>query len=138
MWEEPLATGIETLDDHHFAALVFQSGSRRPIALVKCAVNVNTRCGAYGEMNILDPDGGPRQTLRALVLLTRTALQHAQQLGITHVETDVPPKLIGFAQRLTALAGEPMPLGARRFAGDLAQIRTRTLDTTNADGDFLT
>jgi hypothetical protein len=138
MWGEPLTTEIEVLDDHHFAALVFQEGSRRPIALVKCAVNVNTRCGAYGEMNILDPDGGPRQVLRALVLLTRTALQHAQQIGITHVETEVPDRLIDFAQRLTALAGVELPNAGRRFAGDLAQIRTRTLDTTNADGDFLT
>jgi hypothetical protein len=138
MWEEPLTTGIETIDDHHYAAVVLQEGSRRPVAVAKCAVNTETRCGQYGAMIILDDNGGPKQTLRALVLLTREALRHAQELGITHVETEVPDRLKDFAQRLTALAGDRVALDATRFAGDLAQIRTRTLDTTDGNGDFLT
>jgi hypothetical protein len=132
MWDEPLTAEPITINHHHFDTIV-TAGDGRAVARVRCSVDARTRCGYFGEMNITDNDGAPRQRLRALVLLTRESLRHAQELGITRVRTDAPPRLADFARRLTGIDGEQR--GATvRFVGDLAAIRSRTLDVTRDDG----
>lgn len=136
MWAEPLTSDVIELDRHHFLAVVFAADDKRPVAEVRCAVNVAARSGAYGEMIITRKDGAPRQVLRALVLLTRAALAHAQELGITHVQTEVPDRLLDFARKMSGEPGARITDGKTIIAGDLAGIRTAALDRSDGDGNL--
>lgn len=134
MWDEPLSNAIRTIDAHRYQAIV-HDGRGRVVAQAPCIVNTETRCGFYGAMQIIDPNGGMRQRRRALVLLTRAALAHAQAIGIVDVRTDVPDALREFAEIFTG------PLtrreGARFTArGDVRNILQRALERTDANGDL--
>ena len=137
VWSEPLTADSRIRDPWTFDTIVRQ-GDGSPVAGVRCTVNTEARTGWFGDMIITDRYGGPKQTLRALVLLTREALRQANDLGIRRVRTEVPPRLLDFARRMTALQGDAMDADAARtlIAGELAQIRTRTLDTSDADGNL--
>ena len=137
MWEEPLTTSIDTADAHHFTVRAYAGDGRKPIAEVRCSLNRTARCAAYGEMIITDRNGAPRQTERAMVLMVRAALQHAQENGAQYAMAEVPEKMIEFTQRLSGLTGAPVGKTASRlFFGDLTEMRSATLDTTDADGNF--
>ena len=105
-----------------------------PVAGVPICINTETRCGAFGAMEV-STDGAPRQRVRAMVLLVREALRFAAEQGIVTVETPTPPRMVAFASRLTGLTPEQMGAGFH-FRGDLARIRTRTLEESDANGDF--
>ena len=135
MWPEPLTP--ETIDDdaHNFRAIV-RAGDRAIVASVPCAINARAGCGVFGEMMIDDARGAPRQRQRALVLLVRESLRHAAALGVTRVQTDAPPRLAAFAARLTGIAGDRGPASGTQFRGAIDDIRTRTLDESDADGNL--
>jgi hypothetical protein len=134
-WTEPLTADARDTDAYNFIATVTDAAGVK-CAAVPCAVNRAAGCGMFGAMEIIDQDGAPRQRIRAMVLLVRTALQYAGSIGVRRVETELPDdRLLDFAARLTGR--EPERRGVRLyFAGDLADIRSRTLEETNGDGDF--
>ena len=136
MWAEPLRTAVDDTSEHEFTVRTLD-GAGVPVAEVKCGIHRPSRCGIFGEMRALRDDGAPRQRARALVLLVRASLDHAASLGIRKVSTDVPagPALRDFAAELTGLAGVDRFGGrARRYFGDLADIRSRVLQTHDDDG----
>jgi hypothetical protein len=135
MWVEPL-TPVARVEDPYTFDVIVRDGDGEPVAGVRCAVNVDARCGAFGEMIITNDHGGPKQRLRALVLLVREALNHANDLGLLHVETRVPPRLLDFARRMAGVRGVDR-VNDTRIAGELAQIRSRMLDRTRPDGTEL-
>ncbi len=135
MWPEPL-TPTSTDESPYRYTVTVHAGDGTPVAAAPCVVNRDAGTGLYGEMQILDPNGGPRQRLRALVLLTREALRHGEEIGVTDVHTDAPLRLQAFAARLTGMPGEPRGAGFR-FRGQLHQVRTVTLDESQADGALI-
>ncbi len=138
MWAEPLAAVAVDLDEHQFRVDVL-AGDGWLVAAVLCVVNREACTGFYGTMEILDDQGGARQNLRALVLLTREALRHAQALGIQHVRTEAPTRLVPFARLMSNVQGEPIDAAGTRthIHGELAQIRTHNLQVTDADGNVV-
>ncbi len=135
MWPEPLTPDAIDDDAWNFRAIV-RAGDRAIVASVPCAVNARAGCGVFGEMTIDDERGAPRQRQRALVLLVRESLRHAAALGVTRVHTDAPTRLAAFAARMTGMAGDSGSGGGRQFRGALVDIRTRTLDESDADGNL--
>ena len=137
MWSEPLTAASVIRDAQTFDTIVRDSTGLR-VAGVRCLVNVDARTGWFGEMRIDDNSGGVKQTARALVLMVREALRQAADLGIQHVRTEAPPRLVAFAQRMTNLGGRELDADGARidFAGELAGIRTWTLDTSDGDGNL--
>lgn len=134
MWAEPLTATTERTDTHTVTVTVRDSAGL-PVAAVPCAFNARAGFGVFGEMRLLDDGGGPRQKLRALVLLTREALRYADALGLTHVSTEAPERLVPFASRLAGIDG--VEAGRRRvFATELHTARTATLRATSDDGSF--
>jgi hypothetical protein len=142
VWSEPLTVDSRDIDIGRdgdvdgFATTVRQQGGTM-VAQVRCITNQQARTGFFGEMNIVDQQGAPRQTQRALVLLVREALRHAADLGIQHVRTELPPRMQSFAERIAGaqarqLAGDGTWL---TLGGDLADIRTHALETSDADGN---
>jgi hypothetical protein len=132
MWSEPLNAVTESVASHTVRVVV-RDGIGRTVAEVLCAHNADAGFGVFGTMRIVAAGGGPRQRLRACVLLTREALRYAESLGITHVHTDAPARLVPLAARLSGMAGEDA--GAmRRFSGELHVARTATLSESDADG----
>jgi hypothetical protein len=106
-WVEPLSVASADHDAYSFTVTV-RAGNGLAVAHVRCAVNVPAGCGVYGAMFIDAGNGGVRQRIRALALLTREALRHARALGITRVQTQLPARLRKFATALSGDAGLPM------------------------------
>lgn len=131
MWVEPLVASTAVAGSHTVAVTV-AAGDGTIVARVLCAHGGAANCGFFGEMVILDAGGAPRQRARALVLLVREALRHAELLGITHVETEAPPRLRAFAARMCGLLHTN---GV--FAGELSVVRSHNLLVTQADGSEL-
>ena len=130
-YPEPLTPTTRILDEHNLVAQVHAADGAL-VATAPFVVNLVAKYGAFGEMNITDDRGAPRQRQRALVLLVREALRVASDLGITHVETRAPARLFAFAERLTGMKNGPGGL----FRGEIAPIRSKTLDDTDETGDF--
>lgn len=144
MWSEPLTTTINVIptDDRNTAtydALVYD-GDVNPIATVRCQCNTSARTGFFGEMRITKPGGGPKQTHRALILLTRASLIHAATLGVQTVTTRTSRHTLAFTLRASALHGIPIatntPGEFHLVHGDLAPIQTHLLDRTDANGNL--
>jgi hypothetical protein len=132
MYVEPLTPAVKIIDAHNMRVTVLD-GIGRTVAAVPICINRQARTGDFGEMEILKADGGPRQKARALILLVRASLEYAESQGIAHVQTRAPERLRAFATRLTNF--DPDDEGeARLYRGELAAIRSHTLDTTNPDG----
>jgi hypothetical protein len=131
MWVEPLVAGNEAFGSHTVAITV-AAGDGTLVARVLCAYSRTARCGFFGEMVIVDASGAPRQRARALVLLVREALRHAETLNITHVETEAPARLRAFAARMSGL-GHADGI----FTGELSVVRSHNLLATQADGGEL-
>ena len=132
MWAEPLTATTEIVASHT-VRVVARDRSGTIVAQVLCAHNAHAGFGVFGELQIVAANGGPRQRLRACVLLTREALRYAESLGITHVHTDAPARLAPLAARLSGMTGDGTG-AARRFAGELHIARTATLSESDADG----
>lgn len=128
MWVEPLVASAANVGSHTVAVTV-AAGDGTVVARVLCAHGRAANCGFFGEMVVLDAAGAPRQRARALVLLVREALRHAELLGITHVETEAPVRLRAFAARMSGL-GHANGV----FAGELSVVRSHNLRVTAADG----
>ncbi len=134
MWPEPLIASTERLDTHTVAVTTRDSAGV-PVAAVICVHNARAGFGIFGEMRILDDRGGPRQRVRALVLLVREALRYADTIGITRVSTEAPERLVPFAARLAGIEGERVSR-RRLFHTDLHAARTATLRASGDDGSF--
>ena len=134
MWPEPLAASTRELNPYS-ADVRVRDASGALVAHVRIGYNRDFGTGYYGEMQIDDPAGGPRQKVRALVLLTREALRHAQEIGLTSVATDAPPRLAAFAARMCGFQPSPRGDGVR-FAGALYAARSAALDASDPDGNF--
>ncbi len=134
MWPEPLLADVRELDSHTVAVTVHH-GAGGPVAGVICAYNAEAGFGVFGEMRVLAEDGGPRQTVRALVLLVRTALDYAHRLGIGHVSTEAPERLHPFASRMAGVEGTRVA-GRRLYAGELHAIRSAALAASRDNGSF--
>jgi hypothetical protein len=132
MWPEPLTAVTEPVASHTVAVTV-RAADGAPVARVLCAYGTQVRCGIFGEMQIVDARGAPRQRARALVLLVREALRYAAAIGVTRVETEAPPRLRAFAARMSGLVHQ-----GGHFAGDLREVRAHHLQATDADGNELT
>jgi hypothetical protein len=131
MWTEPLTvTATQTRDAEYVVGV--HAGDGALVAMVPVATGANNRCGFFGEMNILDQNGGPRQRLRALALLVRGAIRYAAQIGIEHGETSVPDvRLRAFAEKMSGVA-----VDARgELRGALERMHTNVLDVTDEDGN---
>jgi hypothetical protein len=109
-------------------------GDGRTVAVVTCAHNAAAGWGVFGEMRIVADDGGPRQRVRALVLLVREALRYAEQIGVSHVGTEAPARLEVFAACMCGLATERPSVGRRIFVGELQAVRTAALAASDTDG----
>ena len=134
MWPEPLLADSESLDTHTIAVTVRHAGGR-PVAGVICAYNAGAGFGVFGEMRVLDEGGGPRQTVRALVLLVREALAYAAGLGLTQVNTEAPERLRPFASRMSGLDGSRVA-GRRVYSAELHAVRSAALRGSRDDGSF--
>lgn len=134
MWPEPLIASTERVDTHT-VAVTTRDSSGVPVAAVVCVHNARAGFGIFGEMRLLDDRGGPRQRVRALVLLVREALRYADTLGITRVTTEAPERLVPFASRLAGVEGARMAR-KRLFEIDLHHARTATLHASGDDGSF--
>jgi hypothetical protein len=135
MWAEPLTADTTPIGDCTVAVTV-RAGDGAPVASVRCAVNRADGFAIFGEMNIDDPSGAPRQRLRALVLLVREALRYGAEIGVVSACTEAPLRMAAFAARMTGQPGEPF--GPRvRFAGELHVMRSATLNATDPRGEFL-
>jgi len=135
LWAEPLTADTRRRDRYTFDALVRQADGRA-VAGVRCTVNPDTRTGWFGAMVITDPDGAPRQKVRALVLLVRESLREAADQGIRRVRTEAPDRMLAFARRMSGLDGLRLTDDHNLIAGELHRIRTHALETSNADGDL--
>ncbi|MBF6606811.1 MAG: hypothetical protein IVW53_14680 [Chloroflexi bacterium] len=142
MWSEPLTTTISAIptDDENTAAydaLVYD-GDLNPIATVRCECNTTARTGFFGEMRIIKPGGGPKQTHRALILLTRASLIHAATLGVQKVTTRTSRHTLAFTLRASAQHGIPIatntPGEFHLVHGELAPIQTHLLEHSDAHG----
>ncbi len=143
MWSEPLTVESRDVDVGKdgtvdgFATTVRQQGGTM-VAQVRCITNQQAHTGFFGEMNIIDTAGAPRQRQRALVLLVREALRHAANLGIQHVRTELPPRMQSFAERIAGVRARAITADGNWLAlgAELAPIRTHALETSDADGNL--
>lgn len=134
MWIEPLTASARDNGEFEFIVTV-SAGDGLAVAAVRCPHSARAGFGYFGEMAVLDPGGGARQTIRALVLLVREALRYASEIGIMRVRTDVPPRLQAFAAQISGV--EPRAdRGARTgvVAGELHEIRSHALTVSDAGG----
>jgi hypothetical protein len=133
MWAEPLTvTATQTRDAEYVVGV--HAGDGTLVAMVAVATGARNRCGYFGEMNVLDDNGGTRQRLRALALLVREAIRYAAQLGITHGETDVAldrPVLRAFAEKMSGVALDERG----HLTGPLERMHTNVLNVTDDDGN---
>jgi hypothetical protein len=133
MWQEPLAVTSRGLDAYRFVAEVADGGGS-VVGVADGLLNRDARCGYLGELRLLDANGGVRQRRRALVLLIREACRHAQALGVTQARAEATASMRALAERLSGRDGRP--IGARfLIEGDLAEIRTRLLAVSDAEGN---
>lgn len=137
MWLEPLTAGVIREDQYSLRVSVIDPRDTL-LASVRCDLNEDTGCGAFGEMNIEQPDGGPRQVSRALVLLVRAALRYAAERGITKVQTRIMPNAQVFAARVVGLdqGARFHRDGSATLSGELHHFRTRALERTTEDGSW--
>ncbi len=138
MWPEPL-TADTTLTGEHTFTVTTRAGDGRAVAQVLALHNTDAGYGLFGEMQIIDPNGGPRQRVRALALLVRQALHTAADLGITRAHTDVDatrPALLDFARRMAGRPGYHADRDRIRIGGLIHEMRTAALDATDADGNL--
>jgi hypothetical protein len=134
MWPEPLAAATAPLNPHEVTVTV-RDAEGRAVAAVRCAHNARDGFATFGEMRLLADAGGPRQRLRALVLLVREAMRYGADIGITHARTEAPARMAAFAARLSGVPGVPVA-GRRVVAAELQAMRTALLRETDADGNF--
>lgn len=133
MWPEPLtARAVPT--GRHSGDVFVVDAQRNPVAVVSCAHNAAAGWGVFGEMRILDDSGGPRQRVRALVLLVREALRYADQIGVSHVRTEAPARLEAFAARMCGLTPERPSPNRRTFVGELHAARSTALAVSDDSG----
>jgi hypothetical protein len=133
MWPEPLTPAARDLDEYRFAVDV-TDGSGAVVATAAALVNRGARCGYLASVDIIEPDAGPRQVRRAIVLLAREACRHAQALGITTTSAEFTPATRALGERLAGTPGEQ--IGARhRVRVDLAQMRSHLLNITDDQGN---
>jgi len=135
MWAEPLTAETVVLDAYSCAVVAY-AGDGLPVARVLCAYNVPAGTGVFGEMSVVDQGGGPRQRIRALVLLVREALRFGAEIGIVSAHTDAPPRLAAFAARMSGLPGEPFGPYVR-FGAALHVMRSAALNATDPRGEFV-
>src|SRR2546423_13515005 len=111
MWIEPLTAVVRELDEHMFGVAVVD-GDGTVCAHVRVAYSVEIATGCFGAIVMDDASGAPRQRLRAMVLLVREALRHAQQtLGLQHAFTEAPRRLQPFASRMFGIDGDDVTAG---------------------------
>ncbi len=138
MWAEPLTAVIRDFDDQMYGVAVL-AGDGTLCAHVRVAYSAEISTGCFGVMVIDDPSGAPRQRRRAMVLLVREALRHAQQaLGLQHAFTEAPRRLQPFAARMFGIDGDDVTAGrgdAIVFRRHLADVRTNVLAISDADGN---
>jgi hypothetical protein len=133
MWPEPLTAAALDIDEYRFRVELSAGPDAQLVATAWCLVNQGARSGYLAEISI-DPDGGARQKRRAIVLLVRECCRHAQALGITSCHAELSQAMRALGERLAGVAGEPA--GARyRVTVDLAEMRSRLLSITDADGN---
>ena len=116
--------------------MIALDGAGRTVASVPCAHNAAAGWGVFGEMRVVAEDGGPRQRVRALVLLVREALRYAEQIGVTHVRTEAPARLELFAARMCGLTPERPSPDRRTFTGELHVARTAALAASDDTGNL--
>lgn len=134
MWLEPLIARVIYRSETSVLVSILDADDI-PVAAVACAVNTRAGCGMFGAIEFLEPGGTRAQQMRAMVMLTRGALDHAAELGVTRVSTiNIPPTMRDFAERMSGLRVSVRG-GQLHMTGDLADIRTHILDTTDSDGN---
>ncbi|MBF6601268.1 MAG: hypothetical protein IVW36_12245 [Dehalococcoidia bacterium] len=135
MWSEPL-TPTSTDEGPHTFATTVHDATGATIATASCTVNTEARSGFFGEMQLLNHAGGPKQIERALTLLVRASLAHAAALGIQHVHTRVPHRLLAFSRRACGRPALPLTAGGSLslLHGDLADIHSHLLEHSDAHG----
>lgn len=126
-WSEPLR--LTTTERANSIVAELRDTNGTIVASVICPFSADAKCGYFGSVTT-EPGGTPRQTARALVLLTRTALKWAADHGITTVETDAPPGLRALAARISGLSH----VGGT-FRGDTAATLSTVLNRTMQNGD---
>jgi hypothetical protein len=136
MWDEPLAATAREIDAYTIVVSVSDARAIE-VARVLCGYNALARSGVFGEMQIVDANGGARQRLRALVLLVREALRFAAGAGLTNVLTEAPERLAPFATRMSGIDAQPIG-GRRLFAGELHVVRSVALRESDDAGNLAT
>ena len=138
MWTEPLTPVVRDFDEHMYGVAVL-TGEGTVCAHVRVAYSLEISTGCFGAIVIDDASGAPRQRLRAMVLLVREALRHAQQtLGLQHASTEAPRRLQPFAAKMFGIDGDDVTAGrgdAIAFRRQLADVRTHVLSVSDADGN---
>ena len=139
MWPEPLTADTVVLTKYS-VLIRTHAGAGAVVARVLAVYNPEARYAVFGEMQIVDQAGGPKQRVRALALLVREALRYADSIGITAAHTPVPagrPALLAFARRMSGKPGEPDANNIDvRIGGALYEMRTAALAATDADGNL--
>ena len=136
VWSEPLTADSEDQNAHTFATTL-RDATGRPLAGVVCAVNREARTLWVGDMLIGDQTGTLRQRIRGLVLMARELFAHAADLGLVHARTVAPAAIAPLARRVSGLAGDTNADGTVTFTGTLVDVRTRTLENTDATGELV-
>ncbi len=134
VWREPLTAATAIVDEYTVAVSV-AAGDGTVVARVLCAHNVAAGYGIFGEMQIIDDGGSPRQRLRVLVLLVREALRYAAEIGVVRAHTEAPPRMAAFASRMCGLPGGAAG-GRLLFRGEVHAMRSAALDASDAGGNF--
>ena len=134
VWSEPLAASTIDTQPNRYQVRVTQGDGSLVAAL---RIDWRGNRATCGELRVLDANGGPRQKRRALVLLLRAALHHAQDLGVQYGTVLVMPAMQDIAERLAGRQAQIVNSdGASFFTGEIAEWRTRALEVSDADGNM--
>jgi len=127
-WSEPLTARVVVVEPWHFRADVLAGDGNRVAAL---HVTYSDASASARGLRLTDPNGAPRQKVRAVLLLTRAALDFAAGLGIRRVHADAAPRLARLAQRVFGDQGELDTAGNLHVRAELYEARSNaiTLDT---------
>src|SRR3954467_2168985 len=100
LWSEPLTVDVIDTNEHRYDVRI-REGTGALVAALRIEYSLRARSAACGELRVLDATGGPKQKRRALVLLLREALHHAQDLGLQQGCALVLPALTDIAERIS-------------------------------------